>query len=201
MADLPELAPIPEAPEAPSRVEYGANKAEFRPKANAFMDWMVVFSQWVNDFLTYINALYDSVKVDTQTVADDKQTVENDKLVVAEDKSIVHQDRLVVENIADNISGQLPEGTISDETIGIQTTWSSNKIQSEIHNQGIQSLTTENGNITEILYQDGAKTTYTYNTDGMPLVEQYIDKDGSTIRYTYTYSWTDDGTLISMVRS
>lgn len=72
---LPELDPIPEAPEAPSRIEYGANKAEFRPKANLFMDWQVTFSLWLRPYLEYIQALYTSVRTDTQEIATTKNEV------------------------------------------------------------------------------------------------------------------------------
>lgn len=139
--------------------------------------WRTEIEGWKNDTWQY--------REDARGFADNAETSKNE-----------------AQAIVDGISTELPEGTISDETVGDQTAWSSEKIVREIHNQGIQSLAVDaDSNITEIVYQDGAKTTYTYNTDGMPVVERYIDKDGTTIRYTYTYSWTEDGTLISMVRS
>jgi len=105
------------------------------------------------------------------------------------------------QTIVDGISGQLPEGTISDETVATQTTWSSYKIRMETQTQGIASIVEVDGNVTEVVYQDGAKTLYTYDENDNPITEVYTETDGTTPRMTYTYSWDENGNFISMVRS
>ena len=151
MADetIPPLESIPEAPEAPSRVEYGQNKAEFRPKANLFMDWMVTFSNWLNPFVTSIRQIWEdakgfrdeseSIKEDVSElrnevevmkseVSEDKDMVEAMKSEVSEDKDIVEADRIAVENYLDYAGGILPNGSIDDSTVSLNITWSSEKI-------------------------------------------------------------------------
>ena len=105
------------------------------PYLNWWNDYIPTLEEWATNLQTLSSELQ-TLATDTEGFRNDAETFKNDAESAKQGAETAETGAIQAKNdaqaIADGITAQLPEGTISDNTVGTDTTWSSSKIQQEL---------------------------------------------------------------------
>ena len=127
---------VRQLPPAPQR---GEDFQTFTEKANAHVAALTPWTDDVNELATWVNDTAEDVEQNAQTAVDAAQSASNSAQSASDSAGAAANSAQSARDEAERAESAvaaLPEGTISDEMVAPDKTWSSEKITEEIANAG-----------------------------------------------------------------